>query len=75
MWIKKNEPPEWDYAEQIDLMNVELVNSIDKLKVGENPIFTILDVRDQSERDLVDLPARNKVRNKSLINIEWNYDS
>jgi hypothetical protein len=32
MWITKNEPPEWMYAEQEDIVNVELANSIDMLK-------------------------------------------
>jgi hypothetical protein len=46
MWIKKTQEPEWDYADVQDLMNVELLNAINKLKPGENAPFMLLDVRE-----------------------------
>ena len=63
IWIKQNEPPEWEYKDQQDLANVELVNALDKLKPGQPaPPFIILDVREEHERDIMDLPKFNKVR-------------
>lgn len=62
LWIKKNEPPEWIYAEQSDLVNVEFARAIESLKPGEKAPFMVIDVRDTPERDIMDLPKRNKVR-------------
>lgn len=62
IWITKNQPPaEWEYGEQQDLMNVELANALDKLKpTDRNPPFLIVDLRENHERDLMDLPTRTK---------------
>ena len=66
IWISKNELPQWEYAEQTDLVNVELVNALDKLKPGEkNTPFLILDLRENHQRELMDLPKYTK--NKALI--------
>lgn len=65
IWISKNElPPEWEYAEQTDLVNVELVSALNKLKPGEKAPFLIVDLRENHERELMDLPkyTKNKVR-------------
>ena len=43
-------------------MNVELFRCIDRLKPGENPPFVLIDIREPSESDLMDLPKYNKVR-------------
>lgn len=61
MWINKSEPPEWFYAEQPDLVNVELASSLDKLKPGEKAAFMILDVRELHEQELMDFPKYTKV--------------
>jgi len=60
VWIKRNESVPWVYAEKQDLLNVELVASIEALKPDERPPFLILDVREPSEREIIDLPSRNK---------------
>ena len=66
IWISKNELPKWEYAEQTDLVNVELVSALDKLKPNEkNPPFLILDLRENHQRELMDLPKYTK--NKTLI--------
>jgi len=66
IWISKNELPKWEYAEQTDLVNVELVSALDKLKPTEkNPPFLILDLRENHQRELMDLPKYTK--NKVLI--------
>ena len=67
IWISKNELPEWDYAEQSDLVNVELVSALDKLKpLDKTPApFLILDLRETHEREMMDLPKHTK--NKALI--------
>ena len=56
------------YAEQTDIMNVEFARSFDSLKPGEQSPFIIIDVRDQEERDIIDIPKRNKVSVWYLIN-------
>ena len=67
IWISKNELPKWDYAEQSDLVNVELVSALDKLKPLDKtpPPFLIVDLRENHERELMDLPKYTK--NKALI--------
>ncbi|TNV84436.1 hypothetical protein FGO68_gene16349 [Halteria grandinella] len=65
IWINKHTPPEWIYGEQEDLMNVELAKSLDTLKQGEKAAFLIVDLREESERDMMDLPKYTK--NKVLI--------
>lgn len=67
IWINKLEPPEWFYAEQPDLMNVELANALNQLKPADKtpPPFLILDLRDQTEREMIDLPKYTT--NKALI--------
>ena len=64
MWITKNAPREWEYGEQQDIMNVELANALNKLKPGEDPPFLIVDLREEHERDYVDLPKLTKNKAK-----------
>jgi hypothetical protein len=66
VWINKQQPPEWDYGEQEDLMNVELAKSLEVLKPGQKAPFLIIDLRDESERELLDLPKYTKVRSPLL---------
>lgn len=60
IWITKQELPEWDYAEQPDLMNVELARSLDQLVPGQPSPFLIIDLREQHEREYLDLPKYTK---------------
>ena len=61
LWVTYNERPEWTYMDAADLMNVELANAIGKLEPNKNVPWLILDVREESERDYMDLPKYNKV--------------
>lgn len=57
--------PEWDYEEQPDLVNVELARSLDQLVPGKPAPFLIIDLREQHEREYIDLPKYTK--NKALV--------
>lgn len=67
IWINKLQPPEWMYAEQEDLMNVELAKCLDTLKQGEKAPYLIIDLREQSERELMDIPKYTKVKRHILL--------
>ncbi len=45
----------------MDLINVELVSALDKLKPGEKAPFLIVDLRENHEREFIDLPKYTKV--------------
>lgn len=61
IWITKSEPPEWLYADQDDLMNVELANAVDQIKSSSEKLaFLIVDLREGSELEMMDFPKRNK---------------
>ena len=61
IWINKGEPPEWEYAEQPDLVNVELARALDQLKPTDStPPFLIVDLREPHEQEIIDFPKLTK---------------
>ncbi len=61
IWINKADPPEWEYAEQPDLLNVELARALDQLKPADpTPPFLIVDLRESHEQELMDFPKLTK---------------
>lgn len=54
-------------------MNVEFASAVKKIKSPEEAPFVVLDVREEHEKELLDIPKKNKVIlyaiNKLLINI------
>jgi rhodanese-related sulfurtransferase len=62
MWIKKNVGPEWDYKDKTNLLNVEFHSAFEKPEARErakNIPFVIIDVRNDEEKKMIDLPREN----------------
>jgi len=74
IWINKQAPPEWEYGEQPDLVNVELARALDELKPTDvKPPFLIVDLREPHEQELMDWPKLTKQKARlPLVSIPLN---
>ena len=50
----------WIYAEKVQLLNVEFINAVNSLSSHEKSPFVVLDVRNDDEITLADLPSQNE---------------
>lgn len=53
----------WVHSEKFFLKNTELLKCIEDIEIGNNPPFTIIDVREESEYMIYKIPNKNKVQN------------